>query len=86
MTLKDANAYTYVNIQKIFECEIICSQQGVKCKGANFYDYGGRDYVCELLAEVPVNITETHLKYRKNSKLIVKIGKRTRTIYVINIT
>jgi hypothetical protein len=73
-TLTNASSYAALGIQKVFECEIICSEHGLKCKGANFYNHGPRDYVCELLGEVPAVIDDGHLRYTKDSKLIVKRG------------
>jgi hypothetical protein len=73
-TLKNANIYATFGTQKMFECEIICSEHGLKCKGANFYNHGPRNYVCELLAEVPAVITEEHLSHVKGSKLLLKKG------------
>ena len=74
-TLKDAKVYASIDITRVFECEMICLDHGDKCKGANFYDYGGRDYSCELLSEVPNDITEAQLNHKKHCKLIVKIGE-----------
>ena len=74
-TLKNATVYASFGIQKIFECEIICSDHGVKCKGANFYYYGPRNYICELLENVPSEILpDEHLRYKQHSKFIVKTG------------
>ena len=51
-TLKDAKVYASIDITRVFECEMLCEDDD-KCKGANFYNHGGRDYSCDLLSEVP---------------------------------
>ena len=75
-TLKNAKVYASFDITRVFECEMLCKDDD-KCKGANFYSYGGRDYSCDLLSEVPSDITESQLNHKKHCKLIVKICEYT---------
>ena len=75
-TLKNSVAYASFGIQKMFECEIICSEHGLKCQGANFYYHGPRNYVCELMEHIPAGeISDDHLTPTKYSKFMAKIGR-----------
>jgi hypothetical protein len=73
-TLKDAQIYAIIAVKKMFECEIICSEHGLQCEGANLFNHGPGNYVCQLLEVIPAVIRDEDLSYMKHSKLIVKTG------------
>jgi hypothetical protein len=69
--LDGSTVYAVHKIQKIFECEVICSDHGAQCVAANMYYYGTGSYGCELIKRLPDNLM---LIDNKMGKTMTKIG------------
>jgi hypothetical protein len=77
--LDGANVYHIHDITSVFMCDIICSEHGSKCGGANIRSLGSSGFTCALFRALPGDIPRQFIPCQ-HSSVIVKINGQYQTL------
>ena len=69
-----ARVYAAHGVRKVFECEDLCMRHDYGCGAVNVYYHKPGVYSCDLISDLPHNITQDMMEKNRHGKFIIKKG------------